>query len=90
MSCGLSGRNDSTDVVVTPGHNHEQDVSVRHSEDLDPLLAVGEPRVDFFQTVRIFESRNGIRKIHAVLSKVIGSFAIVPIRTARVEGAGYR
>lgn len=60
------------------GHNHEQDVSVRHSDDLHSLLAVGEPRVDFFQTVRVFEGSNRIRKIHAVLAKVIGGFAIIP------------
>jgi len=51
---------------------------VCHSDDLHPLLVVGEPRVDFFETVRVFEGRNGIRKIHAVLAKVIGGFAIVP------------
>jgi len=45
---------------------------------LNSVLAVLEPRVDFFQAVRIFEGDNRIRKIHAMLAMVLGGFAIVP------------
>jgi hypothetical protein len=43
---------------------------------LNTLLAVLEACVDFFQAVRIFEGSNRIRKIHAMLAKVLGGFAI--------------
>src|SRR6266568_4985053 len=56
MSCGLSGRYDSVAVFATQCNDHEQDVVASHSDDLNSLLAVCEPRVDFFQTVRIFEA----------------------------------
>jgi hypothetical protein len=71
MSCGLSGRYDSVAVFATQCNDYEQDVVASHSYDLNSLLAVCEPRVDFFQTVRIFEGSNRIRKIHAVLAKVV-------------------
>ena len=48
-----------------------------HSDSLNPLLAVLEPRVDFFQTVRVFEGSNGVREVYAVLAKVLSGFAIV-------------
>lgn len=49
-----------------------------HSDDLNALLAIDEPVVDLFDTVRIFESSNGIREVHAVLAKIFGRFAIIP------------
>jgi hypothetical protein len=52
---------------------------VSHSDDLNPLLAVYEPRIDFFHTVRVFEGSDGIRKIYAMLAKVHGGFTIVPL-----------
>ena len=61
-----------------------------HPNDLNPLLAVNEPHVDFFQAVWIFEGGNGIRKIHAVLAKVIGGFAIVPFIMHAKDSTGYR
>ena len=47
-------------------------------------------RVDFFQAVRIFEGSNRIRKIHAVLAKVLSGFAIVPFILHTGESTGYR
>jgi len=49
-----------------------------HSDDLKPLLGVLEPRISFFQTVRIFEGSNRIREVDAVLAMVVGGFAVVP------------
>jgi len=46
---------------------------------LNPLLGVLEPRIDFFQTVRVFEGSNRIREVDAVLAMVIGGFAVVPL-----------
>jgi hypothetical protein len=48
-----------------------------HSDDLNALLVVDEPAIDLFDTVRIFEGSNGIRKIHAVLAKTFRGFATV-------------
>jgi len=89
MPCGLSGRYDSVAIFATQGSDHEQDVAARHSDDLNALLAVREPGVGFFQAVRIFEGSNRIRKIHAVLAKVLGGFAIVPF-ILHTGGTGYR
>ncbi len=50
-----------------------------HTDNLNPLLAVYEPCVDFFHTVRVFERSDGIHKIHAMFAKVHGGFAIVPL-----------
>lgn len=50
-----------------------------HSNDLNALVVIGEPVVNLFDTVRIFEGRNGIRKIHTVLAKIFSGFAIVPL-----------
>jgi len=52
---------------------------VSRSDDLNPLLDVYKPRVDFFHTVRVFEGSDGIHKIHAMFAKVHGGFAIVPL-----------
>src|SRR5258708_24788486 len=90
MSCGLPGRYDSADVLIAQRHNHEQDVAVSHSDSLNTLLAVLEPRVDFFQTLRVFEGRNGIRKVYAVLTKVLDGFAIVPFVLHIGDSTGYR
>jgi len=49
-----------------------------HPDDLNSLLGVSELLVELFQSVQVFEGRNGIREIHAVLAKVFGGFAIVP------------
>src|SRR3981189_1112745 len=38
MSCGLSGRYDSATILATQCDDHEQDVSLSHSDDLNPLL----------------------------------------------------
>jgi hypothetical protein len=78
MSCGLSGRNYSATVVTTQRDDYEQNASASHSDDLNSLLAIREPRVDLLQAVRIFEGSNRIRKIHAMLAKVLCGFAIVP------------
>src|ERR1700712_4557686 len=63
MSCGLSGRYDLVAIFAMQCSDHEQDVAARQSDDLNSLLAVSEPRADFFQTVRIFKGSNRIRKI---------------------------
>ena len=61
--------------------------AVCHSDDLSPLLAVHEAHVEFLDTVCVFEGGNGIRKIHAVLAKVLGGFArgIVPDTGSRCK-----
>ena len=61
-----------------------------HSDDLHALLAKDEPVIDLCDTVRIFESSNGIREIHAVLAKIFSRFCDYPIRTARMDGTGYQ
>ena len=61
-----------------------------HSDGLNPLLAVLEPRVDFFQPVRVFEGSNGIRKVYAVLAKVLGGFAIIPFVLHTADSTGCR
>src|SRR5271169_6714390 len=45
MSCGLPGRYDSADVLVALRNDHDQDIAERHSDDLNPLFAIVEPRV---------------------------------------------
>jgi hypothetical protein len=35
--------------------------------------------VEFFQSVQVFEGCDGVYEIHAVLAKVFGGFAIVPL-----------
>jgi hypothetical protein len=90
MSCGLSGRYDSVAIFATQCDDHEQDVAASHSDDLNPLLFVYEPGIDFFQTVRIFEGSNSIRKVHAVLAKVLSGFAIVPFILHTGDSTGYR
>src|ERR1700681_1940934 len=70
MSCGLSGRYDSATILAAQRDDHEQDVDLSHSDDLNPLLAVHELRVEFFQSVQVFEGCNGIHEIHAVLAQV--------------------
>jgi hypothetical protein len=57
---------------------------------LNSLLAAPEPRVDFFQAVRIFEGGNRIRKIHTMLAMVLGGFAVVPfiLHTTKVPDTG--
>jgi hypothetical protein len=69
MSCGLSGRYYSATIFTTQFNDHEQDATASNSDDLNSLLAILEPRVDFFQTVRIFEGSNRIGKIHTMLAK---------------------
>jgi hypothetical protein len=78
MSCGLSGRYDSAPVLAGERHDHEQHFVVSHSDDLNPLLVVDKSIIDFFDVVRVFQGSDGIRKIHAVLAKIRGGFAIVP------------
>src|ERR1700730_4026157 len=90
MSCGLSGRYDSAAILVAQGDDHEQDVDLSHSDDLNSLLAVHELRVELFQSVQVFEGRNGIHEIHAVLAKVFGGFAIVPFVLHKHLCTGYR
>jgi hypothetical protein len=52
MSCGLSGRYDSATILAAQRDDHEQDVDLSHSDDLNSLLAVHEFRVEFFQSVQ--------------------------------------
>ena len=63
---------------------------MRHSDSLNPLLAILEPRVDFFQTIRVFEGSNGVREVCAVLAKVLSGFAIVPFVLRTGDTTGYR
>jgi hypothetical protein len=44
---------------------------------LIPLSAT-KLRVEFFQSVQVFEGCDGVHEIHAVLAKVFRGFAIVP------------
>jgi hypothetical protein len=37
-----------------------------------------ELRVEFFQSIQVFECCDGVHEIHAVLAKVFCGFAIVP------------
>ena len=90
MSCGLSGRYDSATIFTTQCDDYEQDATASDSDDLNSLLAILEPRVDFFQTVRIFEGSNRIRKIHAMFSKVLSGFAIIPFVLHTGDSTGYR
>jgi hypothetical protein len=80
MSYGLPGGYNSADVFVTQRRNHEQDPAVSHSDHLNPLVAINEPRIDLFHAVCIFEGSDGVDKVHAVLAKVIGGFAVIPFR----------
>src|SRR5262249_28250678 len=68
-----------------------------HSDDLNALLAIDEPVVDLFDTVRIFESSNGIREVNAVFAKIFGRFATIPfvlhtrmVPDTRSDGNGTR
>jgi hypothetical protein len=88
MSCGLSGRYYSATIFATQCDDYERDATASDSDDLNSLLAILEPRVDFFQTVRVFEGSNRIRKIHAMLAKVFSGYAIVPFILH--TGYGYR
>ena len=90
MSCGLSGGYYSATIFTTQCNDYEQNASARASDDLNSLLAILEPHVDFFQTVRIFEGSNRIRKIHAMLAKVLSGFAIVPFILHTGDSTGYR
>ncbi len=90
MSCGLSGRYYSATIFTTQCDDHEQDAPASDSDNLNSLLAILEPRVDFFQTVRIFEGSNRIRKLYAMLAKVLSGFAIVPFILHTGYSTGYR
>jgi hypothetical protein len=90
MSCGLSGRYDSATILAAQRDDHEQDVDLSHSDDLNSLLAVHELRVELFQSVQVFEGRNGIHEIHAVLAKVFGGFAIASFVLPKHLCTGYR
>ena len=89
MSRGLSGRYDSAGVFVTLRHDHEKYVVASPADDLDALLAIFESRIGFFQTVLVFEGKDGIRKAHAVLAKVLDGFANVPF-VSHTHSTGYR
>ncbi|HEY4986036.1 MAG TPA: hypothetical protein VII39_05400 [Bradyrhizobium sp.] len=49
----------------------------RHSDHLDPLVIVAEAGVDVLQTILVFESSNGIDKIHTELATIDDGIAIV-------------
>jgi hypothetical protein len=78
MSCGLPCRDYSAGFFAIQQDDHEQDLPVSHADDLNPFLAVFELCVDFFQPIRVFKGRNGVREIYAVLAMILGSFGIVP------------
>jgi len=63
---------------------------VRHSDRLDSLLAVLVSRVDILQTVLVFEGSNRVRKVYAVLAKILCGFATVPFVLHVRIGTGYR
>jgi hypothetical protein len=89
MSCGLSGRYYSATIFARQCNDDEQNAAAGASDDLNSLLVILEPRVDFFQTVRVFEGSNRIRKIHAVLAKVFSGFALVPFISHTDYSTGY-
>ena len=86
---GLSGRYYSAAIFITQCNDYEQNAAASASDDLNSLLAILEPRVNFFQPVRIFEGSHRIQKIHAVLAKVLGRFAIVPFILHTSDSTGY-
>ncbi len=51
---------------------------MRHPDDLDPLFVIDEPRVDFLESIRVFQGDEGVPKVHLVLAKVVSGFAVVP------------
>jgi hypothetical protein len=81
----LPRRYNSASVFVTQRHNDEQQTARGHADDLNPFLAVPESGIDFFDTVCIGESSDGIHEIHAVFLNVRGSFVIVPLEDRRPE-----
>ena len=90
MSCGLPGRYDSVTIFARQCNDHEQNAAASQSDDLNSLLAICKPRIDFFQTVSIFEGRNRVSKIHAVLAEILGGFAFVPFILHTGDSTGYR
>src|SRR5580698_7722712 len=90
MSCGPPGRYDSAYVLAGQRYNHEQHLIVRHADNPHSLLVINEPGIDLFNAVRVFEGCNGISKIHAVFTKILGGFAFVPFILHMIESTGYR
>jgi len=90
MSCGLSGRYDSATIFATQCNDREQDVTASHSDDLNPLLVIDKSDVDLFDTVRVFQGSDGIRKIHTVFAKIRGGFVIIPFVLHTKNSTGYR
>ena len=69
MLRGLSGRYYSAAIFITQCNDYEQNAAASASDDLNSLLAILEPRVNFFQPVRIFEAAIASRKSTSCLRR---------------------
>jgi len=79
MFCGLPGRYDPAGALAAERRSDEERPSRSHPDDLDTLLVIGEAGVDLLEAVRIFEGCDRVHKIYAMLTNVLGGFALVPI-----------
>ena len=80
---GLSGRYYSAAIFITQCNDYEQNAAASASDDLNSLLAILEPRVNFFQPVRIFEAAIASRKSTSCLRRFS---AAVPLSAAPSSG----
>src|ERR1700750_2232974 len=78
MFCGLPGRYDPAGALAAERRSDEERPSRSHPDDLDTLLVMGDPGRDLLEAVRIFEGCDRVHKIYAMLTNVLGGFALVP------------